>query len=337
MGNQPGGMSSGYQPGGIKSPAMIQIENDIARITNQIRDENNVINNERPRLIDEKNKLRSLEDQLNALYEKLRNTKNTSQSEYDRLRSQISQLKLQRSICISNLSVQKGIISGQTKKITDMLNQISALDKKYQDLNNKKILNDAQISLDNLEIKRISNIISSLKKTINRLNKTLNNQNLDLAELNNYTNDLNNLIRQLILKDYSNKVYNSENILALSENIDSSLNRLFTNLKKQNKTSEYFYEKIKYRDIEHEQLANKNKLLDILFYSLFFSFIIIIVCTRNINREHFLIYIFIGLIPFIYPLLFKYIKYLFNYISNKSHGPKNAFIDINNTIYASKL
>ena len=56
------------------------------------------------------------------------------------------------------------------------------------------------------------------------------------------------------------------------------------------------------------------------------------ICTQNIKREYFLFYLFVGLIPIIYPFLFKFVLFLIKYLSNNPHGPKKAFVDINNTI-----
>jgi hypothetical protein len=129
-------------------------------------------------------------------------------------------------------------------------------------------------------------------------------------------------------------VRNNQNLLNLSNTIDSSLNVLFSYLNAKTVHPNTVYEKIMYRDIEHEKLYNKNKVLDILFYCFYFSFLLIMICTQNIQREYFLIYLFVGLIPFIYPFVFKYVLYLIRYLSNDNHGPKNAFVDINNTLIA---
>jgi hypothetical protein len=136
---------------------------------------------------------------------------------------------------------------------------------------------------------------------------------------------------------FVNDVTNTQNLLGLSETIDVSLNTLFSYLKRVDINPDVIYEKVNYREIEHEKLHNINKVLDILFYSFYCAFLLIMVCMGNIKREHFLIYLIIGLIPIVYPFLFKLIGYLMSYISTNSYGPKNAFIDINNTIYAYNI
>jgi len=136
-----------------------------------------------------------------------------------------------------------------------------------------------------------------------------------------------------ISSDYLNYIKTIENKLEFHENLDSSLNYLFDYLKRENVNPNVLYEKVNYRNIEHQKLSNINKALDILFYSIFFSFILIMICTSNIKREDFLIYLLIGLIPVIYPFLFKFGKILIAYISPVLYGPKNAFVDIHNTVY----
>ena len=126
-------------------------------------------------------------------------------------------------------------------------------------------------------------------------------------------------------KNYSNKVYNSQNLLKLSENIDHNLQYIFSDLKTQNINPHLLQTKIEYRKVEEQKLTNTDKVLDVLFYCFYFSFILIIIVTRNANAEHFVFYIFIGLIPFLYPFLFKNANYLIH--SFKLDGQKNAFIE----------
>jgi hypothetical protein len=108
-------------------------------------------------------------------------------------------------------------------------------------------------------------------------------------------------------------------------------NSFFSYLKKKNIDSRLIYGKIKYREIEKQKLNNFNKLLDVLFYCFYFGFILIMIFTENIKREHFLIYIFIGLIPIFFTILNKITKNnntlnIFN-VFDILNGEKNAFID----------
>jgi hypothetical protein len=134
--------------------------------------------------------------------------------------------------------------------------------------------------------------------------------------------------------DLSVYIKSIENASNLQQSTDGSLNNLFSYLRNENVNPDVLYEKVNYRDIEHQKLTNINKALDILFYSFYFSFLLIIICIGNVKRENFLIYLFVGLIPIIYPFLFKFIKIFIEYISPSLYGPRNAFVDNHNTIYA---
>jgi hypothetical protein len=106
---------------------------------------------------------------------------------------------------------------------------------------------------------------------------------------------------------------------------NKDLQNIFSDLKIQNINPDLLYTKTKYREIEKEKLLNTDKLLDILFYCFYFAFIIIRIVTRNTKTEDFLIYIFIGLIPYVYPFIYKksnYVIHLFHLDMNK-----NAFIE----------
>jgi TolA-binding protein len=130
----------------------------------------------------------------------------------------------------------------------------------------EKSKNDAQLILDKVEISSLSEELDDLSKQFTTLQK-INQENIrSIDGLNSQINELKHTIVLLELKNNSNVVYNNENLLKTSKNIDSSLNNMFNYLKKQNISSDVFYEKIEYRDIEHEKLYNTNKLKDLLFY-----------------------------------------------------------------------
>jgi hypothetical protein len=94
-------------------------------------------------------------------------------------------------------------------------------------------------------------------------------------------------------------------------------------------------EKIEYREVEHQKLVTLNKTLDILFYCIFSAFVIIIIVTGNFKfKEHFLLYLFMILIPFLFPYLYKLCKHFYG-LNSSSYGPKNAFIDKSNDPFLS--
>jgi hypothetical protein len=205
----------------------------------------------------------------------------------------------------------------------------------YTTLNTSKILFDSQLSLNAETIKDESSNITNLIVNINDLNFQMNNLIYLITESDISVNNLNNSINDLTIKIWSNQVYNNQNILSLSNAIDASLNHLFKYLKKDTVDYKLLYEKINYRAIEHQKLYNINKIFDILFYCFYFAFLLIIICTRTSKKEHFLIYLFIALIPYIYPYLFKFSTRL--NLKTPTNGPKSSFTDINNTIFKKSI
>lgn len=224
------------------------------------------------------------------------------------------------------------------KKYNTALNNISKkLKSQIVDANveylNKKYQNDPT------NIEKIKDLMDIKESFINNTNieafesgtdtvlEIIKADTLDML-LSNNNDNTNSYI------NYSNHVNTLDNALEFHKSLDSSLNNLFSYLKTQNVNPNVLYEKVNYRVIEHEKIFNINKALDILFYSFYFSFLLIMICMGNVKREHFLIYLFVGLIPVVYPFVFKFGKLLVDYLSPPLHGPKNAFVDSHNTIYA---
>ncbi len=193
---------------------------------------------------------------------------------------------------------------------------------------------NSQNTLVKFDISDLTKIFEDLQKKFDEIDLKNKAAKQSIYELDGIINTLNAQIEDLIEQIYTNKVYNNQNLLKLGEYLDASLNYLFSYLKNKSDSSDVIYQKIDHRSEEHQKLHNRNKLFDTLYYCFYFSFMLIMICMQNIKREYFLFYLFIGLIPFIYPFLFKFVLFLIQYLSNNSHGPKKAFVDINNTILA---
>ena len=217
------------------------------------------------------------------------------------------------------------------KKYNNALNNISKkLESQIVDSNieylNKKYKNDPtniEKIKDLMDIKESFINYSNIEPFENTVVDTITSDTLD-ALLSTSANNSSTT-------NYSNYINTINNALEFQKVLDSSLNNLFDSLKKEYINPNVLYEKVNYREIEHQKLTNINKALDILFYSFYFSFLLIMVCMGNTKREHFLIYLFVGLIPIIYPFLFKFGKLFVNYLSPPLHGPKNAFLDSHTT------
>lgn len=198
---------------------------------------------------------------------------------------------------------QTNLTDHETTKKTKF-DEMTQAEKNYNDLSGQliKLQNDKS---------SLKNLISLQESKYNDLIQRIEKLNKNITELN--------------IEDYSTKVYNNQNLLQLNKTIDKDLQNIFSHLKTENINPDLLYTKTKYRVIEEDKLSNLDKLLDVLFYCFYFSFIIIRIVTRNTNTEDFLMYILIGLIPFIYPFMYKnsnYIIRLFHLDINK-----NAFIE----------
>jgi chromosome segregation ATPase len=321
--------------GKVLTDAQRKIQNDIDKITKEINDFRNAINGHKNQIDLQVRIIDPLEKELDRLRALLNNARDTP-NEYDKLKLKIQSKKRELNTCGETIQKIKNDITATDLNTQKLEESFNFLKKKYDILVLNKSKNEAQLILDSVNISNLSVTVGDLEKQFNELQKINQANIISINGLNDRISGLEKTIVLIEQKIYTNVVYNNENLLKKSKNIDSSLNNLFNYLKKQNTSSDVIYEKIEYRDIEHEKLYNTNKLIDILFYCFYFSFILIMICIGNTQREHFLIYLFVGLIPYIYPFVFKFLLYLFKYLSTKVHGPKNAFVDINNTLYAMK-
>jgi chromosome segregation ATPase len=310
-----------------------KIQNEIDALTKQINNYRNTINGHKNQIEIEIKIIDPLEKELNRLRDLLNNARDTP-NEYDKLKLKIQLKRKEVMTCHMNIQKIRRDISKSDGTIKNLEKSFIFLKEKYDILILNKSKNEAKLILDQVEINKLNEQIIDLEKQKINLEKINKENKTSIDGLKVRINELDKTIVLLEQKRDSNVVYNNENLLKISHNIDGSLNNLFRYLNKEN-ISDVIYEKIEYRDIEHEKLYNRNKILDVLFYSFYFAFILIMICTGNIKREYFLIYLFVGLIPFIYPFIFKLLLYLMKYLSSKVHGPKNAFVDINNTLFAN--
>jgi chromosome segregation ATPase len=327
-------------PGARPPPAQDNsIGAQIQRLRQQIANEEGNINNDTNKLRRAQQTLANLQMQLNMLLARQQPPppQNRGRSLLDGYLRQIQELSRQVSGCNSNVVNLTQRLNDSTNALNGLNNQLNDLRGQYAKLNDLKIQADAQIQLDIIEIADLKAQIVVLKTTITNLTTQVKALSGTITILDSKVASL--IEENMFLQEqvFVNEVTNTQNLLGLSQTIDASLNTLFSYLKKVDINPDVIYEKVNYREIEHEKLHNINKGLDVLFYSFYCAFLLIMICMGNIKREHFLIYLIVGLIPIVYPFLFKLIVFLMNYISNNSNGPKNAFIDINNTIYAYNI
>ena len=90
------------------------------------------------------------------------------------------------------------------------------------------------------------------------------------------------------------------------------------------------YKKIEYRDEAHETLSNMNRMITHLYFIvLAIMFIFLFATQRLLLKERFILYLFLVLLPYIFPYFFDLLKKLYQYMfpASPTHGPKNAFLD----------
>lgn len=271
-------------------------------------------------------------DELYDLIQKFKKEKSKG-SAFDQKEAELNDLIARLALCESALEAKKQIgtdydMSMNALNINGLINSINDIKQDIIDISgvadkNKKIIID------------LSGDIIKVTHEIDRINNIIGDDEINIKNLNKHINDLNILIVELTQKIYSNKIYNNQHLLKLSEDIDKNLQYIFSDLKTENINPDLLYKKIKYRDIESQKLHNRDKILDVLFYCFYFSFIIIGVVTRNVKIENFLIYLIIGLIPFLYPFVYKNATHVFGLLHLDVN--KNAFIEDQNTIDAYNI
>jgi len=90
------------------------------------------------------------------------------------------------------------------------------------------------------------------------------------------------------------------------------------------------YEKVIYRDEEHSKLKNVNRIINIIYYCGVVVLLLLLFTSDNLYpKERFPLYIFLILLPYLYPWLYKLAGFIWGFIFPMINytGPKNAFID----------
>jgi len=241
---------------------------------------------------------------LNAYLDSMKVEKSKG-SAYDQAVKIYSGLQDDLKVCTSAIDKYKEEIKDANGRIALINSQILA---EQTNITTNTLNKDKKINEMNENIKQYSDLsgqVIDLQNKVSTIQSLITQEETRYFELLETIEYLKLTIIELKEKIYSNKVVNSQNILNYSEIVDNDLHDIFSYLKTKNVNPDLLYTKVKYRDIEKEKLINTDKILDVMFYCFYLAFIFIIIFTRNIKSEHFLIYILIGLIPFVYPVLFK--------------------------------
>jgi hypothetical protein len=162
------------------------------------------------------------------------------------------------------------------------------------------------IGNESMDINNISDISNLLPK----LNIDISNEYKLYDELND--------------QDYNNETSNISNIINNTNSIKAELSHLYSK-------SSLDKRKIEYRQQEIQDINYYNNMITIIYFFILILYFLYLIINNelNIGRSWF-VYIIIIIFPvYIYPVLFYYVKKLFNYLSinMELHGPKNAFIN----------
>ena len=311
---------------------------EIEKIEDEIEAEKGRVEQQEWEWNEEKKKLVGLYELLKAA--RMRAGMNEDGVSYQSI---INNLNSRIAACEYKLRITGQILNQTRGVLNQKIEQLSQLQQSYDDLGVEKQKADLKISDLEFEIQGPKGYVSQVDELNRRIYdptgyiEEVKKNEAIIGQLDISVNVLKQETIFLTQLDYLLQVDGKQQLYQLQNNLDVSLNLLFNYLKRQNIDPNIIYEKIRYREKEHEKLYKINNTLNILFYCFYVAFLIIIVCTGNTQREQFLIYLFVGLIPIVYPYLFKLAVYVVNTFSSDSHGPKNAFININSTLFGYNI
>jgi hypothetical protein len=93
------------------------------------------------------------------------------------------------------------------------------------------------------------------------------------------------------------------------------------------------YQKLEYRDAEFSNLKNINNIINIVYYAgVIFLFVLLFTSNNVFLSDRYLLYIFLILLPILYPWIYMYTIKIWNYFFpvQQYSGPVNAFVDQTN-------
>ena len=130
---------------------------------------------------------------------------------------------------------------------------------------------------------------------------------------------------------------NLENLLKSTDPTQPLYNTdaLSTLLTKITPTDEYetTIRKVEYRDMEYDKLKQMNKLINTIYYIGVGVLFVLLYSENNLLlADRYLFYIFLLLLPFLYPWVFILLKNIWKkmFPTESTYGPKNAFLNNNN-------
>ena len=176
----------------------------------------------------------------------------------------------------------------------------------------------------------------SNNKTIQNCNSHLStsspeNENLVISNFSDISYLVPNLVQDLS-SEYSvyQKLNNIKNVNVL-DNLKNNTTTINKDLNDLYSKSSVNQRKIEYRQDEIDDLNYINNIISFVYFIILILYFMYLSINNQLNfLSNWWFYIILILFPiFIYPVIFYYIKQLFNALSFKMefHGPKNAFLN----------
>jgi len=97
-----------------------------------------------------------------------------------------------------------------------------------------------------------------------------------------------------------------------------------------NPRPEVTYKKIEYRNESHEYIERMNTIITVGYFVLLVVLLLLLLLTNRLQlSQRFPLYLFLLLLPFVFPYLFEglYALYKWFFLKASTSGPKNAFLE----------
>jgi hypothetical protein len=218
------------------------------------------------------------------------------------------------------------------------------LQKQLKESNEKIVALTKQITEANAQVQSLTNQIQPLN-VLNTQNITriqlLNKQLADEIDLYNrtyklYTDALDALkiaVAEKELAEFNQSVFETQTLITdLNQPYVRRGDDLVSMLSKYIPISnaDSTYQTIQYREGEFANLKYTNNIINIIYYiGVIFLFVLLFTSNNVYLKERFIFYIFLILLPILYPWIYLYTIKIWTYFFPVKHysGPKNAFID----------
>ena len=125
-----------------------------------------------------------------------------------------------------------------------------------------------------------------------------------------------------------------------AENLNNSIKYIEKELQNVYGTKYTNSRKVEYRNQEIDKITYSNTILNVIYLLIFILLVIAFLVEKKLTIRNISILIFLAflptfILPFLYGITIKIIRYINNKYNTEIHGPKNAFLDENTKNYNS--